>query len=155
MPITTRSGGFPCSQCNRGVDKRSFQPQCLHVLPSSVMETPRSILWGLPKGQWLTSLDLKDLCFHLGTHPANRHSLRFFPNGTTWQFTVLSCGLSPRVFTKILKPVLACAKNTHLCEVKLHICNWATQRIIFKYRLKKSLFPTRSKTHDNDTGLPL
>ena len=83
-------------------------------------------------GQWLTSLDLKDPCFYLGTHPANRHSIRFCQNGTAWQFTVLSCGLSisPRVFTKILKPVLACAKNIHLHEVKLHICNWATHRII-------------------------
>ena len=37
----------PCNQGNMGVEavKRSFHPQCLHVLPSSVMETSRSILW--------------------------------------------------------------------------------------------------------------
>ena len=152
-----------CNQVNRGVeaDKRSFQPQCLHVLPSCVMETPRSILGAIQKGQWLTSLDLKDPYFHIIIHPANGNSLRFCQNGTTWQFTVLSYGLliSPRVFTKILKPVLACAKNTHL-HGSSYI--YVTGRLkessslnSFKYRLKKSLFPTRSKTHDNDTALPL
>ena len=133
----------------------------LNVLPSCVMETPRSILGALQKGQWLTSLDPKDTYFHLVIHPANRHSLRFYKNGTAWQFTVLSCGLSisPRVFTKILKPVLACANNTHLHGVNYI---YVTGRLkessslnSFKYRLKKSLFPTRSKTHDNGTGLPL
>ena len=43
----------PCNQVNRGVDadKIYFQPQCLHVLPSCVMETPRSILGAIQKGQ--------------------------------------------------------------------------------------------------------
>ena len=43
----------PCNQVNRGVDadtKIYFQPQCLHVLPSCVMETPRSILGAIQKG---------------------------------------------------------------------------------------------------------
>ena len=126
----------PCNQGHMGVEanKIYFQLQCLHVLPSCVMETPRSILRALQKGQWLTSPDLKDPYFHIVIHPANRHSLRFCQNGIAWQFTVLSCGpsISPRVFTKILKPVhvLACANNTHLHGVKLHICNCTTQRII-------------------------
>ena len=84
------------------------------------METPRSILRALQQGQWLTSLDLKDAYFHIGIHPADRRYLRFCHNGTSWQFTVLPFGLStsPRVFTKILKPVLAYA---HLHRVKLHM----------------------------------
>ena len=88
--------------------------------PSFTMEMPRSILGALQQGQWLTSLDLKDAFFHRGINPADRHYLRFCHNGTTWQFTVLTCGLStsPRVFTKILKPVLAYA---HLHRVKLHM----------------------------------
>ena len=50
----------------------------------------------------------------------DRGYLRFCHNGTAWQFTVLPFGLStsPRVFTKILKPVLAYA---HLHRVKLHM----------------------------------
>ena len=88
--------------------------------PSFTMETPRSILRALQQGQWLTSLDLKDAYFHIGIHPADRRNLRFCHNGTSWQFTVLPFGLStsPRVFTKILKPVLAYA---HLHRVKLHM----------------------------------
>ena len=84
--------------------------------------TPRSILGALQKGQWLTSLYLKDPYCHIRIHPANRHSLHFCQSGTACQFTVLSWGLSisPSVFTKILKPVLACAKNNHLHGVKLH-----------------------------------
>ena len=87
---------------------------------SFTMETPRSILRALHQGQWLTSLDLKDAYFHIGIDPADRHYLRFCHNGTAWQFTVLPFGLStsPRVFTKILKPVLAYA---HLHRVKLHM----------------------------------
>ena len=88
--------------------------------PSFTVETPRSILRALQQGQWLTSLDLKDAYFHIGIDPADRRYLRFCHNGTAWQFTVLPFGLStsPRVFTKILKPVLAYA---HLHRVKLHM----------------------------------
>ena len=88
--------------------------------PSFTMEMPRSILGALQQGQWLTSLDLNDAFFHRGINPADRRYLRFCHNGTIWQFTVLPCGLStnPRVFTKILKPVLAYA---HLHRVKFHM----------------------------------
>ena len=124
----------PYNEGNRGVeaDKRSFQSQCLHVLPSCVMETPRAILGALQTGQWVTSLDLKDPYFHIGIHQVNRHSLHFCQNGPAWQFTVLSCGLSisPRVFTKILRPVLACAKILICMGSSYIICNWTTQRII-------------------------
>ena len=87
--------------------------------PSFTMETPRSILRALQQGQSLTSLDLKDAYFHIGVDPADRRYLRFCHNGTAWQFTVLPFGLttSTRVFTKLLKPVLAYA---HLHRVKLH-----------------------------------
>ena len=88
--------------------------------PSFTMEMPRSILRALQQGQWLTSLDLKDAYFHIWIDPADRRYLRFCHNGTAWQFTVLPFGLStsPRVFTKILKAVLAYA---HLHRVKLHM----------------------------------
>ena len=80
--------------------------------------TARVSLWkhlgqttGPPEGQWLTYLDKKDTYCHIGIHLADRcyMYLRFCHNGTAWQFTVLSFGLSTslRVFTKILKPVLA------------------------------------------------
>ena len=89
--------------------------------PSFTMETPRSILRALQQGQWLIFLDLKDAYFHIGIDPGDRRYLRFCHNGTAWQFTVLPFGLStsPRVFTKMLRPVLEFA---HLHRVKLHMC---------------------------------
>ena len=88
--------------------------------PSFTMETPRSIVGALQQVQWLTSLSLKDAYFYIGINPADRRYLCFCHNGTAWQFTALPFGLStsPRVFTKILKPVLA---YTHLHRVKLHM----------------------------------
>ena len=35
------------------------------------METPRSIIGALQKGQWLTSLDMNDTYLHIGIHPAD------------------------------------------------------------------------------------
>ena len=106
----------PCPQGNRGVeaDHRSVLPQCLRALP----ELHYGDASVNPPGP--TSLDLKDAYFHIGIDPAYRCYLRFCHNGTAWQFTVLPFGLStsPRVFTKILKPVLAYA---HLHRVKLHM----------------------------------
>ena len=69
---------------------------------SVIMETPWSNPWVLQKGQWLTYLDKKDTYCHIGIHPADRCYLHFCHNGTAWQFTVLSFGLSTslRVFTK-------------------------------------------------------
>ena len=107
---------------NRGVeaDHRSILPQCLRALPElhygDASVNPR----GPKQGLWLTSLDLKDVYFHIGINPADTRYLRFCHNGTAWQFTVLPFGLStsPRVFTKILKPVLAYA---HLHRVILHM----------------------------------
>ena len=72
------------------------------------METHWSNPWALQKGQRLTYLDKKATYCHIGIHPADRCYLRFCHNGTAWQFTFMSFGLSTsmRVFTKILKPVL-------------------------------------------------
>jgi len=54
--------------------------------PSFKMETAGSILRALNRGQWLTSLDLKDAYFHIPIHPSFRHYLRFCHEGVVWQF---------------------------------------------------------------------
>ena len=112
----------PCSQGNRGVevDHRSVLTQCFCALPELHYGDASVNPQGPTTGPVVTSLDLKDAYFHIGIHPADRRYLRFCHNGTAWQFTVLPFGLStsPRVFTKILKPVLAYA---HLHRVKLHM----------------------------------
>ena len=88
--------------------------------PSFKMETPKSIIQALQKGQWMTSLDMKDAYFHIPIHPLFRRYLRFCHHGKVWQFKALPFGLStsPRIFTKILMPVLAYA---HVHGVKLHM----------------------------------
>ena len=112
----------PCPQGNGGVeaDHRSVLPQCLRALPELHYGDASVNPQGPSTGPVVNLLDLKDAYFHIGIHPADRRYLRFCHNGTSWQFTVLPFGLStsPRVFTKILKPVLAYA---HLHRVKLHM----------------------------------
>ena len=97
---------------------------------SVIMEAPWSNPWTLQKCQWLTYLDKKDTYCHIGIHPADRcyMYLRFCHNGTAWQFTALSFSTSLRVFTKILKPVLA---YSHLHGVKLYVSG----RLIVKPRV--------------------
>ena len=88
------------------IDSATSMPSC----------TARVSLWkhlgqtpGPSRRASLTYLDKKDTYCHIGIHPADSCYLRFCHNGTACQFTVLSFGLSTslRVFTKILKPVLA------------------------------------------------
>lgn len=72
------------------------------------METPRSILSVLSRGEWLASLDLRDAYFHVPILPAHRPFLRFAFGKKVYQFRVLPFGLStaPRVFTKMLAPIV-------------------------------------------------
>ena len=99
----------PYHQGNRGVeaDQRSILPQCLRALPEhhygDASVNPRGPTTG----------------------PVDRRYLCFCHNGTAWQFTVLPFGLStsPRVFTKILKPVLAYA-YLHRVKVHMYLDDW-------------------------------
>ena len=60
-------------------------------------------------GQWMASLDLKDAYFHIPIRATHHKFLRFHWLGQTYQFQALPFGLSyaPRVFTKVLVPVIA------------------------------------------------
>jgi len=88
--------------------------------PSFKMETSGSVLRALKRGQWLTSLDLKDAYFHIPIHPSFRHYLRFCHEGVVWQFKALPFGLNtaPLVFTKVTAAVLAYA---HVHGISLHV----------------------------------
>jgi ribonuclease HI len=72
------------------------------------MQTLQLVLAQLHQGDWLASLDLKDAYFHVPVHPDYRKYMRFEFLGNLYQFKVLPFGLStaPRVFTKILAPVI-------------------------------------------------
>ena len=60
-------------------------------------------------GDWLTSIDLSDAFLHVPINRRHRRLLAFRALGRQFRFAVMSFGTSvaPRVFTMMLKPVLA------------------------------------------------
>ena len=83
---------------NRFLPKEKFKMEGLH--------TARSLL---RKGDHMMKLDLKDAYYAVPIHPESRKYLRFQFKGTTYEFRCLPFGLSlaPRVFTRILRPIVA------------------------------------------------
>ena len=80
------------------------------------METLKSIISVMSPGLWLASVDFKDAYFHVPIHWNHRKLLSFSWKGQDYQFQALTFGLStaPRVFTKVLSPVIA---HLHLGRV--------------------------------------
>jgi hypothetical protein len=77
-----------------------------HHFKMDTLDTAESMLrphW------WMATVDLKDAYFSLSVQPQFRKYLRFALGNQVYQFCAMPMGLSsaPRVFTKILKPVLA------------------------------------------------
>ena len=62
----------------------------------------------LQKNDWMTRIDLKDAYFSIPIHSEYQKFLRFRWEKKSFQFTCLPFGLAsaPRVFTKILRPVV-------------------------------------------------
>ena len=83
---------------NRFLPKETFRMEGLH--------TARSLL---RRGDFMMKLDLKDAYYAVPIHPESRKYLRFQYEGTTFEFCCLPFGLSlaPRVFTRILRPIVA------------------------------------------------
>ena len=83
---------------NRFLTKEKFTMEGLH--------TVRSLL---RSGDYMMKLDLKDAYYAVPIHQDSRKYLRFQFEGTTFEFRWLPFGLSlaPRVFTRILCPVVA------------------------------------------------
>ena len=71
------------------------------------METLRSIIQALEKGDWVASLDLKDAYLHVPVFPPHRKFLRFCINNRHYQFRSMPFGLAiaPRIFTKIVTTI--------------------------------------------------
>ena len=63
----------------------------------------------LQRNDWLVSIDLKDAYLSIQIAEKDRKFLRFLWKEQTYEFRCLPFGLSsaPRVFTKLLKPVMA------------------------------------------------
>ena len=73
------------------------------------MDTLRTALQLIKPDCWFTSIDLKDAYYSVSVIKEDRKYLRFLWNNTCYEFSCLPMGLtsSPRVFTKLLKPVFS------------------------------------------------
>lgn len=73
------------------------------------MESIRSVVASLQGGELLASIDIKDAYLHVPIFLDHQKLLRFAVNQRHFQFVALPFGLAtaPRVFTKVLAPLLA------------------------------------------------
>ena len=71
------------------------------------MESLNNVLDLMKQNCYMGSIDLKDAYYSINVHNDYRKFLRFIWNGQLFEFTCLPMGLScsPRLFTKLLKPV--------------------------------------------------
>lgn len=129
------------------------------------LDTAKSLL---RKNWFLSSVDLRDAYFTVPVAPEYRKYLRFQFNGTLYEFQAMPQGLTsaPRLFTKILKPVLAklrgegCICMAYLDDIlilseSVESCRLATNKVLalvqklgFIVNFDKSeLEPTQSLTY--------
>ena len=77
------------------------------------MESLQSAVQLIQKDYWMAVLDLKDAYYSVPINPQHRKYLRFKFKDTLFEFTCLPNGLAsaPRVFTKVIKPVIAILRS--------------------------------------------
>ena len=111
------------------------------------METLANVREWIKPGSFCTSLDLKDAFLHIPIHQSSKKFLRFkFLNQLLeWQVLVFGLTCSPRVITKILKPVVAFLRLTWSILISIYIddilvqhsdiatCNLHTQIVIIVF----------------------
>ena len=95
------------------------------LCPHFKMETLDTVRMSLQKGDWATSLDLRDAYFHIPIHRKSRRYLRFFFKGKIYQFRALPFGLSvsPYVFSRVLKAVLRHVRRLGI-RVHAYLDDW-------------------------------
>ncbi|CAJ0931423.1 unnamed protein product [Ranitomeya imitator] len=73
------------------------------------MESLRSVISSMERGEFLASIDIKDAHLHIPIFPPHQRFLRFAVLEDHFQFTALPFGLAtaPRVFTKVMAAVMA------------------------------------------------
>ena len=73
------------------------------------MENLQNVTQLVRKGDYMVTIDFKDAYFSIPIHQSHRKFLRFSWRNQLFQFAALPFGLTsaPRVFTKVLKPVIA------------------------------------------------
>ena len=94
-------------------------------LTSFKMETVASVLISVREGDFLASLDLKDVYFQIPIHRSSRKLLSFTSEGTVNQFRALCFGLStaPQVFTRVFAVVSVCA-HSHGIRLLRYLDDW-------------------------------
>ena len=87
------------------------------------METLKAVRDWIRPGAWCVGLDLKDAFPHIPMHLESRKYLRFHWLGELLQWDALPFGLtcSPRVITKVLKPVMAFLRATWAIMITIYI----------------------------------
>ena len=76
----------------------------------------------IQQGDWMTRIDMKDAYFAIPIHKKHQRYLRFIWQKKVYQFLCLPFGLSsaPRVFTKILRPVIGFLRSNGIrCVIYL------------------------------------
>ena len=73
------------------------------------MENIQMALNLIRQGYYMISVDLKDAYFNIPIFPSHRKYMRFIWKDQRYEFTCLPFGysLAPRVFTKVLKPMIS------------------------------------------------
>ncbi|CAJ0958217.1 unnamed protein product [Ranitomeya imitator] len=73
------------------------------------MESLRSVISSMERGEFLASIDIKDAYLHIPIFPPHQRFLRFAIREDHFQFTALPFGLAtaPSVFTKVMAAVMA------------------------------------------------
>ena len=103
------------------------------------MDTLKTVLNLVKKGDWAISIDLKDAYFHIMVHIKHRKYLRFCIQGKAYQFRALAFGpkTSPRVFTKIVA-VAAAHLRMQSIRLAVYLDDWlalnAKRRFLLKNR---------------------
>ena len=87
------------------------------------MESLANVREWIKPGAWCTGLDLKDAFPHIGMHQESRKYLRFSWLGQLLQWDALPFGLtcSPRVITKVIKPIMAFLRATWAIMISIYI----------------------------------
>ena len=87
------------------------------------MESLANVREWIKPGAWCTGLDLKDAFPHIGMHQESRKYLRFSWLGQLLQWDVLPFGLtcSPRVITKVIKPIMAFLRASWAIMISIYI----------------------------------
>ena len=82
---------------NQYVRVEHFKMEGLHLVPDLLQQR-----------DWMVKMDLKDAYLQIPIHPDHQHLLQFIWGQKHFKFQCLPFGLSsaPRVFTKLLKPVV-------------------------------------------------